>query len=68
MIDLLDWQCKCGTVYGLERNVPVKLHHNHPERAKCRKRISENSRCGEAFPDQTKRDEMINSKRFVLEE
>ena len=40
MNKLLDWQCKCGTVYGLERNVPVILHEKVPDRKNVRNQLA----------------------------
>jgi hypothetical protein len=68
MVKLLAWQCDCGTVYGLERNVPTVLHNNHPERSKCKKKVSINKECGTNFPDQNKRDELFNNQNIIITE
>lgn len=68
MVKLINWQCKCGVVYGLERLVPVVLHMKLPERKKCRKQISVNKKCGNPFPDQNKRDEMFHNQYGIIED
>jgi hypothetical protein len=65
---LLNWQCNCGVVYGLERNVPTVLHKNHPERKTCNKTVGKNVKCGTKFPDQAKRDELFRNQNIFNEE
>jgi len=67
MVDLINWQCSCGTVYALERHVPAILHKNHPERSKCQKQVTKEKNCGSAFPDQAKRDELFKYQFGITE-
>jgi hypothetical protein len=67
-LNLIQYQCACGTHYGLERNVPTILHNNHPERKYCGKKLSINRICGVSFPNQTKRNELFNSQNIVISE
>lgn len=64
---LIDWQCKCGTVYALEPKVPAVLHAKHPERKVCRKAVGVNQLCENPFPDQEKRDALFNLQYGIIE-
>ena len=66
--EYLDWQCKCGTTYALERNVPTVLHANHPERKKCQKKLDSNTKCGNPLPDQKLRNKLFAMQNIVIEE
>lgn len=73
MIDMeksqfITWQCKCGTTYALERNVPIGLYEKHPDRKKCRKEVAKDKLCGTPFPDQAKRDELFKFQYEIVEE
>ena len=65
--ELIDWQCKCGAVYALEKLVPTVLHGKHPDRARCTKQVSKNKECGQPFPDQATRNKLYNQQFGIVE-
>jgi hypothetical protein len=68
MLKLIQWQCKCGASYGLEPIMPTTLHEKHPDRKKCQRKLGQDKKCGNPFPDQASRDKMYKNQYGTQED